>query len=828
MRNGIKLITIYLTMLIFLSGFAPFHQDTPDTSPLTLSVMAGYDGLFRENQWFPLLIQAGNDGPDRNGHLVVRPETSGNAFNNTFSTPLDLPTGSRKTVFLYVTAQIYASEVRVEFIAEDGEVLIAETSPLQSVREENQLQIIITSTTSQTPNLSQVAASGFSATQSIWRLENIPDSVEPLRAVDRIMFHDIDTGALSLGQQDALRHWVLQGGHLIITGGSNWQAVNAGLQPLLPLATNNSEILTDFDNLAHFVNDSQNDLRGETTVATGVLHPDAQVLVQTDDGIPLIARRSLGLGTVDYLTMNPVTSTLQGWPGIHALWHKLASNTNSRPAWGRTDADFITLAMATEIIPGYDILPDGLNMLMFLTLYILLIGPLNYYILNRLNRRELAWFTIPLFILAFSGLAWFSGFNLRGNEVLFNRLALVQSWVDDDEAFMNGMLGVLSPRRNNYSFSLTDGAYLNTVRANTQSGFLGSNSNITIAQDINFSANDFPIDASYVATFNVQNTIPKPALSGQATLFYDQLQRAWIARGTVRNDTEYPLDNALILARGAVFLLETSLEPGQIQSFEMALDNSDAPANASPLERSSANHGWQSSYYWYNQQERSTLLDILGPQNIYYGPSGSHEIELLRQKRMFLNGLLRDQYAADGRGDKVYLLGWTDTTPFQVDFESDNWQANDLSLYVVQLDVEHEIPSGQVTISPHQFTWVAVERSQQSNYSSPTEMSFLAQDSLTVRFTPIQSAVLSNVDEINVILNVATTLRKPTLEIWNWQTTQWEILERPAENDTQSMYRVRNPENYLDHQNSVEVRITNDLNVSINLVRLAIEQRGNF
>src|SRR5690606_12079209 len=127
---------------------------------------------------------------------------------------LDLPTGSRKTVFLYVLAEVFATEVRVEFISDSGEVLTANTTPLRAVRSNDQLNIIVTTTSGPIPNLSQVASGGFNGTQSIWRAENIPDSFESLKAVDRIVFHDIDTGSLSLSQQQALRHWVLQGGHL--------------------------------------------------------------------------------------------------------------------------------------------------------------------------------------------------------------------------------------------------------------------------------------------------------------------------------------------------------------------------------------------------------------------------------------------------------------------------------------------------------------------------------------------------------------------------------------------------------------------------------------
>jgi hypothetical protein len=832
MRNGLKFIGFHLMMIVLLSGFAPFHQDQEapsDSSPLTLSVAAGYDGLFRENEWFPLLIHASNDGPDRSGHLVVRPQTSGNAFNTTFTTPLDLPTGSRKSVFLHVNARIYATEVRVEFMDDNGDVLIAEAAPLRAVRGENQLYVVVTSTTGQIPNLTQATSSGFQAAQSIWRLENLPDSVESLRAIDRIIIHDIDTGPLSIGQQQALRHWVLQGGHLIVTGGSNWQSINAGLTDLLPISANNSETLSDFSSLTEYISDFETTLTGETPITTGILHQDATVLAQTADGNPIIARRAIGLGTVDYLSINPTVPELRNWTGMDTLWHLLASTTQPKPAWGKSDNDLPTLALAAQVIPGYDILPDGLNMLLFLTVYILVIGPLNYYVLNRLNRRELAWVTIPLCIVGFSAVAWFSGFNLRGNEVIINRMAVIQSWPDEDDALLNGMLGVLSPRRNTYAFSLPDGAYMHTVDSSGQGGFLSSSNNITVNQDIDFSTGDFLIDASYMATFSVNNTIPKPALSGQATVFYDSAQGAWVARGTVRNDTEYTLENPLLFARGTTFYLEADLTPGQIQSFEVVLNDEGIPANASSLERTTISGGWH-PYYWFNTEDRSTLSAMLFPFNAgnqFYDLSTA-EYHNFIQKRYFLQGILRDQSFADGRGDHLYLVGWSNAPSFPVDFATDSQQTRDLTLHIAQLDATYEQPTSRVMLDSSQFTWVALERPQESTYLSPTESVLEAEQSLTVRFSPLQNAMLRQVDQINILLNVASTLRKPEVEIWNWQTQTWDGLDRPAERDTQYLYRVRNPENYLDSQNNVQVRITNDLNVTVQIMRLAIKQQGEF
>ena len=70
--------------------------------PITLLVDAGFDHFYRPGYWLPLQIQVRNEGVGFSGRLTVRPETSGRAVNSAYSTPIDLPTGSDKTVFLYI------------------------------------------------------------------------------------------------------------------------------------------------------------------------------------------------------------------------------------------------------------------------------------------------------------------------------------------------------------------------------------------------------------------------------------------------------------------------------------------------------------------------------------------------------------------------------------------------------------------------------------------------------------------------------------------------------------------------------------------------------
>ncbi len=395
---------------------------------------------------------------------------------------------------------------------------------------------------------------------------NIPDHTSALVPINLMLFSSVDTGDLSASQEQAISDWVSQGGHLVITGGTNWQATAAGLGDLLPLTPDASQTVDSLAPIGDWTGSSAGNLSQRAVASVGRLQADAQVMVRSSDGIPLLVRRMFGGGTIDYLAVDPSDQPLRGWSGMSDFWLALVTTADSQPSWSYGISDWDSASNSVNVLPGINLLPDILPLTGFLALYILLIGPLNYLILNRINRRELAWITIPVLIIAFSALAWAVGFNLRGNEVTISRLTLVQSWPDSDHARVQQLLGLLSPRRAQYTLSLSDGTFLHPIVPSTQGSFLrsGVQSNTDVQQTDVFSVVDFPVDASFIAAFDAEKVIDKPAISGQASLVYDEVDGQQLIHGSVRNNTEHVLQDPVVLVRGSAFRLDNSLQPGEL------------------------------------------------------------------------------------------------------------------------------------------------------------------------------------------------------------------------------------------------------------------------
>lgn len=828
----VKRMAVIVLVLLMLGAALPLGAQS---TPITLAVRAGFDGSFRENEWTPVFIQVSNDGPDIEGRLVIRPETSAGAVSSTFGSAISLPNGSRKSLTLYVTLSSFATEFRVELIGADGSVVAVESASVRALQPRDQLQIVISESASGTVDLTGVHDGGYAAFQANWRVDNLPDRAPALASVNRILFSDVDTGALTSAQRSALVDWVAGGGHLIVTGGTNWQGTAAGFAGLLPLQPAASITADHLTPLADWMRRSDDRLEAATVIATGALAPSAQVLVKDEANTPLLVRRAYGSGTVDYLAMDPNAIPLRGWRGLNDFWLALAASVQPRPSWSFGVTSWEAASDAVNVLPGVDLLPDILPLCGFLALYIGLIGPLNYVILNKINRREWAWMTIPLLIVLFSVMAWVLGFNLRGNEVTLSRLTVMEIWPDVDRARVGQFVGLLSPRRATYSFQVSDDTFLRPmVGINAQpAGLFGGNvqTNTTIDQTAGFEAAEFPVDASFIAGFNAETSLPRPDISGQAVLTYDDPSGMGQMRGSVRNDSPWVLNDPVILVRGQSVVLGEPLDPGDVATFEATLSGEGLPSPA-PMAYAEGGFGSVFNRSFSAQRIAPTIRDLLQNQvpdrnTMYYQSIGAtlQEQEAYR-RRLFLTAFVDDPYnVVTGRGDQAYLAGWVDASPLAAELTGATSRTLDTLLVIAQFAVDVVKPVGEALISADRFTWVVQNRTGLGEVG-PIDLSLQPGEEAVFRFTPLPEAVLRSVSELSVVLDRSQGVNRTlAFQLWNWQRAEWEDTRISDGNSVQ----IRQPDRFLGPQNAVLLRVLADAAGGYpRFDDLSIEQRGRF
>ncbi|MFN8378306.1 MAG: hypothetical protein U0452_06495 [Anaerolineae bacterium] len=825
------LLLLSLAVLLALAGGAAAQSGTGTVqAQIELRVDAGYDGYFRELEWIPVRVRVVNNGPDVTGRLVVRPETSGDALTNTFSAPVVLPQGAQQTVWLYVTARSYANQVRVDLLNESGAVLTSASDVMGALRPGDRLAVVVTDAPASAVDLSGAAISSFNAYQVNWNIDEMPPLAAALAGIDLMLFDEVDTGALTTAQSEALAAWVRAGGHLMASGGASWQPTAIGLNDLLPLTPDDAQTVPGLVPIAEWlVEPNGQALESDALIATGPLTPNAQVLVETEDGQPLIARRFLGNGVVDYLAPSPNEAPLRDWSGMTSLWFTLETSRGPIPGWARGFENWSQAQQAISIIPGVDPLPDILPLALFLLAYVLVVGPANYFILARANRREWAWATIPLTILGFSAIAWLIGSNLRGAEPILNQLTAVEAWADEENAVADGLVGLLSPRRAQYTLETGNGDVLRPIPLSQTSSLLvrGAQSSVNIQQTESFAAVDFAVDSSFVAGFNQTGPVTAPPVGGSATLSYDPtIAGQMTARGAIRNDGVQTLRSPVVLGRGAALQLE-DLAPGAVVPFELVLPGT-FPASPAPYLPSTITPYLTFRTARMQDLSDQTATDLLGERLFRPGDvialSNPEDQQRVRDQ-LFVSSLVDDSFDATGRGDRLYLAGWMDGTPLETNLIDQSAAERTSTLVITALQTDIVPASGTVTIGTDRFTWVVTNYTG-LNEVTPVDLNLQPGEEVAFRFTPLPTAVLGTVEQFAVVLeNLNVASRRVPIYLYDWAAKDWVSMDVGRGGLTLTDDAAR----YLGPQNAVQIRmVADEIGGYLRIGTLGVTQRGRF
>lgn len=802
---------------------------------IEMSVEVGFDSFFRPGLWTPVTVNLKNNGESLVGRLVIRPETSGTVVGNAFSTSIDLPSGSAKSAMLNIRARSFPDKARVELIDVDGLVRASQEAGLIDLSPQDQLYAVVTGANTAPPGLTGVHIGGFKAEQANWGINDIPDLADSLAALDMMMLINIDSESLSSGQRKAIRQWVENGGHLIVCGGPTALITAAGLAELLPVAPRDSRSLNNLNALARFSGDSRAGLDQRAIISLGALHEDAQVLSAQGD-IPLLARRTLGAGLVDYLAADPTLEPLASWDKLSDLWLKLLATRAPHPTWreGFTLPEWGAEAVAN--LPGVDLLPPLQTLCLFLVSYIVLIGPLNYLILSRLRRNGWGWFTIPLVIACFAGIAWTVGFNLRGSEIIISRLTLVESFADRDEAQVNQFVGLLSPRRASYSLAVPEGHFLAVAGATTPSNIFASNTIQTateISQGGGFSAQDFTVDGGIFANFSVGGRIPKPAIDGSFTLHYEIAESGRMIaayQGLISNRSEVTLRDAVILGPSLSYSLERDFMPGDILTLDresLLADITDHPAQPNPLEAHIARR--LSGLSPFSGSGRNiTIKNLQGDRYLRTRSFMNADTKSERQaarEQAFLASFMVDQFGSSARGSGLYLLGWSDEWGRDLSIGGAGWSSIDTTLYLIELDVDIELPSQRVTLTTENFSWMTLDR-QGVTDNGADGFSLFEEQSVEFLFHPLPGLAMDTVEHMLVDVDRGGGYGQALhVELYDWTRSDYDVFTYRDGSELE----LSAPHRYLGPGKAVRIRLRYGEGMGTARVRkIRIEQTGHY
>lgn len=737
----IRCVVLLLISLLLIPALAA-AQEPP---AVTLSAEAGFDGYYRVGQWLPVQVQLQNDGAAIDGRVeVALPESDGGSV--TYQYPVELPTQSRKEITLYLAPRRYTARLPIRLLDDRDQIIAQHDLPLKAIDPEDRLYGVLADQPSAFTTLAEIDPPDGQAITAQLTARHLPDRSAALDTLDTLIVSNIDTGALTTAQRSALAAWVANGGRLIISGGTGWQKTTAGLSDLLPVQPDDISTLPEAPALKAYANSPIDP--GQLSVATGAVTSDA-LTVAAADGLPLITRRPYGFGEVYFLGFDP--AALAPWEGLPGLYRQLLAANVEQPTWSHGVLDWNSAANAAAMIPNLNLPPASL-MCGFVLLYMLVIGPINYLIVRRLKRRELAWITTPLLAVVFLLSTFLVGASLRGSEPVINRLALVEVWPAAARAHVTGVVGLYAPQRTAYAVQ-TEGNLLLRPPLETRPYVRSDTTAWTVRADANVQRVQADLDVSEVKTLSAEGDIAAPDIDVDTQIVVDS--RGARVLGRVTNHSEAPLADAVLLTPGQSVEVGT-LQPGESLPVDLVLDR----AGRAPGKIQGA------PYYYYNSHD-TTLEDIAG--SYFY-----NQPDRQRARRYeFASALLRSYDAPyRPRGDGVYLAAWSDEPSLPVSIDHPTFQAYDTTLYLVDLQPELRVMTGTLALPPGLFHWSS--DNPDSSSIAPYDADIYP-GTYELLFNLWQSVAYDTVQSLTLHLD-SPNPGALAVAMWNYRTKSWTPL----------------------------------------------------
>ena len=823
-----------VALLVALPAGAAVRAADPSSTPaaggsptpaqpagLSMGARVLLDGHVRSGAWMAIDVDLANDGPPLVGEIRLVGGTQG---RTRFAVPVDLPTTSRKSYTVYAQAPAFGSSLEVALVVD--ETVVASRKVAFALHDTNQLVIGVIAEQPAAivgplaglidPNSQRPAVVSL-------RPDMLPVRAEAWAPLDRLVWQDVDASALSTEQLGALRTWLAAGGRLTILGGTGGPAVLGGfpdeLLPYRPAATLDADPAT----LRSFLGALPGDAATLPALAGTLAH--GRTLASSGDRV-IAADMTYGTGAVTLVGFDPTIPWIAKSSFAGALWARLVplrSGTRT-PYLVGDDSGLVNLLGTLPAVA----LPPVEGLLVLLLGYVLLIGPVNYLVLRRLDRREWAWITMPLCIAGFAVAAFAYGAALRGNQVVVNEVAIVRGAPGTDAAQAQVYLGIFSPTRGDYDVRVPGGALLTAPYAGESIGGT-STGGLDIVQTDPSRIRGLAVGYGQMRAVRAETPITAPRIEADLALVGSTL------RGTVRNASDR------LLARPAVVLGSNALVLPDL-----------APGASTPVVLPLSGKVFESAL-----SER-----VFGQQTF---PSGQLGDDYIREtvRRQLVDLLTYDPFSGSNGtlpADGPVLLAWATGALLDVQVgEGDARQVGD-TLFYIPLTLR---ASGHVVFGPDLVRSTVLDSNAQFFSKDPFTVSIGA-GSATIAYRPI--AFDGRLDATRVVLAfntggiatlppggadvdpVAPTPEPtgsaaptgspgatagpaqppdasglPAVEVWDLQAGAWRHVPNPTPGVP---FSLRDPARYVDPgSGTLLLRFTNDRQDGIGF-QLAVQIEG--
>jgi hypothetical protein len=763
-----SIILFLLVLSIGTSVVIPVKaQSSPD---FDVKIEVGFDNHCKFGNWLPIHILLNAQDSYFAGHLSI-------AYSQAkYLIPISLTPNAQKSIStqIFTNVQDVNQTVTFQLIPEQEGTppIFLKSKNLTCIA--NRIVGVITDTPSAFTMLNSLPPAD-STDVVLLTYANLPKSVLGLQSLNALFIANTDASNLSSDQYEAIRLWVMQGGHLILGGGTNWKTTLFSLDELLPLKIEGSQTANILSGFSSFGNPL--DLP-DIILVDGALQPSSKILLQ-DNNHPLVAQRVLGAGTISLITFDPNISAFRTSGNALPFYDYLLHSASG-------SYDFVSIkdwnsAIAAVSLFQNQSLPSAWFVLAVLVLYVLMLGPVHFRILRRMKKPEWAWFTTPIITLILTAVMVVVIWNYRGTKPQINQLAVVHQWAGNEQAYADGMVGIFSPRRDDYQIQVAPG--FSPYPFAPHNYFNTPNNEWDFTQKDTFQA-DTLINASEIMPLGILGQVsPLPI---QSDLNLNLESSTAVLSGEIRNESDIDLKNAILFYPGG-FKLIGNIPANESVRVDLPIDLlSQKSSNSDSVVYSSV---YNPSTYYGNIIEGEISPSTMAAKN-------------RTQQQLNLIEAILGNYTVPPVG--FLLVGWDDTQAlYQVSLPGEEFDSNHITAFMISLPIGTVSSKSQMILPPALFNWFITENSSLKN-SNPYAMNFGYQDQIEIYYKLAQPVSYSKMVELIIHLEGQDSRPDFPLNVYLWNFVQGRWDEFNVRNWGDVL--ISDPTNYVD-KNITEIRL---------------------
>jgi hypothetical protein len=771
------IVTLGFSMMISLSALAE--------GDVGLSVKTGIAGEYKSSQWVPVEVTVTNKGEDIEGNLIVE-IPSNYEYSGTYYQPVAVAKGATKKVTLLVPGNGLSSTMYVRLM--QGNKEIAKQKIGGRNLGSDTLFVGVLATDPNTGNfLATLPKNMYSAPVRVTPLtaEDIPEFAAPLKSLDLLVINNFSVDKLGKSQVQAIKDWTQEGGMLILAGGAHFDKLSGTLASLAPVEI---EGVTEVDHLTSIgeVVNKPIDVNEPFTVSQAT-HHTGQILYQVDQ-IPIFVLGDAGAGKVLYVAYDLVEEPLASWNGNSEFWGQLLIEANGEPFFNERKMGMMDnwwpLHSAADRLPSLK-LPDMTTLAILFAIYVLLVGPVLYFILKRKEKREWTWFIVPLLACTVAVGIYIYGSMERTLNVLVHNVSYVEL-KDKGQADVKATSAIFVPSGGDYTIRFKD----NTMIMPSNQRY-GPNNQQASETWVSLTPDQSEVQFKKVEFWSMRKATIQTSIEDVGQFTSNLTYKEGKLVGSVTNNTIYSFRDVKLINGRHVQDVEM-LAPGEKAIVELNFDKSFRPGQGSlPIQSLLPQH-------------------LQGQNNLHR----TREAMMLDMLTVNQRGKYSNQWVSP-----LTIIGWTEDSIFDYDIVDQTSKPTNLALVKGTLHVEPS-SDGYIFYPAGTFEAIQTENTGQLDFTGDGYM--MQSGDVTFEFHLYQENRKIDVENIHMYTwsHDGTRFDK---KVYNWETEAYEPYDQVFENNN---LQGEDLGKYISAEGILRIQMGHSLNGHHHLGQPAISVEG--